>query len=85
MTQARAAGEIMRAIDPERLGRTIYTGFLGAPCDWACGDSGDADFVRTAEMAVLAPAAAFATNRIRGGLVARLATAMSPPAEPMAV
>lgn len=72
MIEARKAGEILGDVDPERLGRTIYVNYLGALYDWACGDSGDADFLRAAEVAVLAPAAACATEATRPDLTARL-------------
>lgn len=72
VTQAQAGGEISKGVDPERLGRAIYAGYLGALYEWACGDSGDADFLRTAEIATLAPLAACATDAARPALTARL-------------
>lgn len=75
--QARAAGEIVKDVDPERLGRTIYIAFLGALYDWACGDSGDDAFAMAAEIAILGPAAACATDHTRPKLRTRLLTALS--------
>lgn len=85
MEQARAAGEILQEVDPERLGRAVYTGFLGALYDWACGDSSDDAFATAAEIAVLGPVAACATDRSRKGLMDRLVSALSIPTEPIAV
>ena len=70
--QAQAAGEIAAAIDPDRLGRAIYTGYLGALYEWACGDTDDATFLKAAEIAVLTPLAACATETARPALTARL-------------
>lgn len=72
MTQAQAAGEVSSAVDPDRLGRTIYSNYLGAIYDWACGDASDAVFLATSEMGVLAPVAACATEAARPALTARL-------------
>jgi AcrR family transcriptional regulator len=72
VAQAQAAGEISREIDPDRLGRAIFTGYLGALYDWACGDADDATFLRAAEIAVLAPLAACASEAARPTLTARL-------------
>ena len=85
MNQAYAAGEIYGDIDPERLGRTMYVNYLGALYDWACGDSGDADFLRAAEIAVLAPAAACASDAVRPALNAKLFEALSRPATVVAI
>jgi len=52
---ARDAGQIAGAVDPEPLGRAIYTAYLGALYDWGCGDSNDAAFLCAAEIAVLSP------------------------------
>lgn len=70
--EAQAAGDLLKEVDPDLLGRAIYTGYLGALYEWACGDSGDADFLRTAEIAVLAPLVACATDAARPALAARL-------------
>lgn len=72
VTQAQALGEISADIDPERLGRTIYASYLGALYEWACGDAGDDDFLDAAEIAILAPLAACATDAARPALMARL-------------
>ncbi|KYO55892.1 TetR family transcriptional regulator [Tistrella mobilis] len=86
MVQAAAAGEISARIDPDRLGRTIYINYLGALYDWACGDAADADFLRAAEIAVLAPVVACmppeasASDAGRSGPAARLFALLAPPA-----
>jgi AcrR family transcriptional regulator len=72
MVQAQAAGQVSSAVDPDRLGRTIYSNYLGALYDWACGDASDAVFLATSEMGVLAPVAACATEAARPALTARL-------------
>jgi hypothetical protein len=72
MIQAQAAGQVSKAIDPDRLGRAIYSNYLGAIYDWACGDASDAVFLATSEVGVLAPVAACATDAARPGLAARL-------------
>lgn len=72
VTQAQARGEISPNVDPDELGRAIYASYLGALYEWACGDSGDADFLRTAEIAMLAPLAACATDAARPALTMRL-------------
>lgn len=85
MIEAKKAGEILGEVDPERLGRTIYVNYLGALYDWACGDSGDVDFLRAAEVAVLAPAAACATASARPELTARLLATLFAGSEEVAV
>ena len=85
LIQAQAAGEIVPEIDPARLGRTIYINYLGALYDWACGDSADAEFLRAAEIAVLAPAAACASPHLRQALAMRLFSALSPGIQNAAV
>jgi AcrR family transcriptional regulator len=65
MVQAQAAGEISPDIDPDRLGRVIYSNYLGAIYDWACGDAGDDDFLRMSEIGVLAPVVACAMDEAR--------------------
>jgi len=72
MTQAQAAGVLSAAVDPDRLGRMIYSNYLGAIYDWACGDASDALFLTTSQVAVLAPAAACASETARPELSARL-------------
>ncbi len=37
MIQAQAAGQVSMSVDPDRLGRAIYSNYLGAIYDWACG------------------------------------------------
>ncbi len=54
MIQAQAAGQVSMSVDPDRLGRAIYSNYLGAIYDWACGDASDAVFLATSEMGVLA-------------------------------
>lgn len=85
MIDAQKIGEIRDDVDPERLGRTIYVSYLGTLYDWACGDSSDADFLRAAEVAVLAPATACATDAARPALTARLLAAMRSDGDTMAV
>jgi AcrR family transcriptional regulator len=72
IVQAQAAGQVSAAVDPGRLGRTIYSNYLGAIYDWACGDASDAAFLETSEIGVLAPVAACATDAARPALTARL-------------
>ena len=72
VTAAQNAGEISAQIDPDLLGRAIYTGYLGALYDWACGDSDDATFFAAADIAVLAPITACASEAARPALAARL-------------
>jgi AcrR family transcriptional regulator len=72
MVSARDAGQIAPELDPELLGRAVYAAYLGALYEWASGDSDDAAFVRAAEIAVLAPLAACATDALRPALTARL-------------
>ena len=72
MIQAQAAGQVSKAVDPDRLGRAIYSNYLGAIYDWACGDASDAVFLDTSEIGVLAPVAACATEAARPALTARL-------------
>ncbi|MCY1308427.1 hypothetical protein D9M70_584350 [compost metagenome] len=62
---AQARGEISANINPERLGKAIYTNYLGTLYEWACGDSCDAEFLEAAEIAVLAPLVACATESFR--------------------
>lgn len=83
MIQARDAGEIVAEVDPERLGRAMYVNYLGALYDWACGDSGDGQFLRAAEIAVLAPAAACAGEESRPHLTARLIKALAGGRDPV--
>ena len=85
MAEAKQLGEIVGDVDPERLGRTIYVNYLGALYDWACGDSGDADFRRAAQVAVLAPVAACATEATRTQLTARLLATLFAASEEIAV
>ncbi|MBO9707078.1 MAG: TetR/AcrR family transcriptional regulator [Caulobacter sp.] len=79
MMQAQAVGQVSKAVDPDRLGRTIYSNYLGAIYDWACGDADDAVFLATSQMAVLAPAAACATDAARPALTARLFELLGDP------
>ncbi len=72
VTQAQARGEISPDVGPDELGRVIYASYLGALYEWACGDSCDADFLRTVEIAMLAPLAACATDAARPALTMRL-------------
>jgi AcrR family transcriptional regulator len=72
MAQAQAAGVLSMAVDPDRLGRMIYSSYLGAIYDWACGDASDAVFLETSTVAVLAPVVACATDAARPELTARL-------------
>jgi len=72
MIQAQAAGQISSAVDPDRLGRVIYSNYLGAIYDWACGDSSDADFLRMSEIGVLAPVVACASAATQAALYPRL-------------
>jgi AcrR family transcriptional regulator len=72
MIQAQAAGQVSAAVDPGRLGRAIYSNYLGAIYDWACGDASDAVFLETSEIGVLAPVTACATDAVRSALTARL-------------
>jgi AcrR family transcriptional regulator len=72
MSQAQAAGEISADLDPDRLGRVIYSNYLGAIYDWACGDTDDATFLDTCQIAVLAPVTACATDAARTTLSADL-------------
>ena len=72
MAQAQAAGVLSTAVDPTRLGRMIYSNYLGAIYDWACGDASDVAFVETSQVAVLAPVVACATDAARPELTARL-------------
>lgn len=72
MAQAQAAGVLLAAVDPARLGRTIYSNYLGAIYDWACGDASDAVFLAASKIAVLAPIVACATETARPALSARL-------------
>jgi len=72
VVQAQDGGQISSGVDPDRLGRAIYSNYLGAIYDWACGDASDAVFLETAEVAVLAPMAACATEAARQTLTARL-------------
>ena len=85
MIKAREEGDIRPEIDPERLGRSMYINYLGALYDWACGDSGDADFMRAAEIAILAPATACANDGLRAGLSSKLFAALAPAARTAAV
>lgn len=70
--QAQDAGDIRMDADPDRLGRAIYSNYLGAIYDWACGDTSDVVFLQTVEIGVLAPLAACATEAARPALTARL-------------
>lgn len=79
--QAHEAREIIPQADPERLGRAIYVSYLGALYDWACGDSDDEEFFRAAQVAVLAPVAACASEALRARLTARLLTVLAKPTE----
>jgi AcrR family transcriptional regulator len=72
MIQAQAAGEIAAHVDPDRLGRVMYANYLGAIYDWACGDASDLVFFETCQVAVLAPAAACATDLSRPYLTTQL-------------
>ena len=72
MIQAQAAGQVSASIDPDRLGRVIYSNYLGAIYDWACGDSSDADFLRMSEIGVLGPVVACATGPAHARLSPRL-------------
>lgn len=72
MAQAQAQSLLSTAVDPDRLGRVIYSNYLGAIYDWACGDASDAVFLATSQVAVLAPATACATEMARPALSARL-------------
>ena len=72
MIQAQAAGQVSADVDANRLGRMIYSNYLGAIYDWACGDASDAVFLETSEVGVLAPVAACATDAARPALIARL-------------
>ena len=80
MTDAQANGQISARVDPERLGRAIYTAYLGALYDWACGDSSDKAFMEAGEVAVLAPVVACATDAARPTLAARLFQGLTAPA-----
>ncbi|WP_282339500.1 TetR/AcrR family transcriptional regulator [Pseudomonas sp. PS02288] len=74
---AQTNNEISNEIDPVQLGKAMYTCYLGALYDWACGDSDDADFLRSAEIAILAPLAACGTNASRPALTASLFARLS--------
>ncbi len=79
MVQAQAAGQVSPDVDPDRLGRVIYSNYLGAIYDWACGDASDAAFLATSEIGVLAPVAACATDAARPALTARLFERLAEP------
>ncbi|MDR6624704.1 AcrR family transcriptional regulator [Caulobacter segnis] len=83
MAQARSAGVLLASVDPTRLGRTIYSNYLGAIYDWACGDASDEAFLSTARVAVLAPVVACATETARPGLTARLMAELGARADPV--
>jgi AcrR family transcriptional regulator len=72
VTTAQHQGNVASDIDPDKLGRAIYTGYLGALYDWACGDSGNLAFLDAAQIAVLMPLAACATETARADLTVRL-------------
>lgn len=76
--EAQAAGQIAAQVDAEALGRALYGAYLGALYEWACGDTDDAGFLRAAEVAVLAPLAACATEAMRPALLARLFERLAP-------
>lgn len=78
MADARDAGQIAPEVNPERLGRAVYAAYLGALYEWASGDSDDAAFLQAAEIAVLAPLAACATDAVRPPLTARLFGRLAP-------
>lgn len=80
VAQAQAEGQVLAGVDPDRLGRTIYSNYLGAIYDWACGDASDAVFLQTAEVGVLAPMAACATEAARQDLTERLLERLGPGA-----
>jgi AcrR family transcriptional regulator len=83
MAQARSAGVLLASVDPARLGRTIYSNYLGAIYDWACGDASDAMFLATARVAVLAPVVACATEAARPALTAQLMAELGARADPV--
>jgi AcrR family transcriptional regulator len=85
MIQAKRAGEIVQTVDAGRLGRTMYVNYMGALYDWACGDSGDAQFLRAAEVAVLAPAVACASPTTRPMLSQQLFAALAQENDTVAV
>ncbi|MDO8410713.1 MAG: TetR/AcrR family transcriptional regulator [Phenylobacterium sp.] len=72
VAEAQTANQVSPAVDPVRLGRAIYSAYLGALYDWACGDSDNAGFREEAQIAVLAPLAACATDAAKPALTARL-------------
>ena len=76
--QAQDAGEVTPEVDAERLGRAIYSSYLGALFEWACGDTTDDMFKRSAEIAVLSPLCACASLSARPGLYGQLAELLSP-------
>lgn len=85
IVQAQSNGEVVSTVDPDWLGRSIHINYLGALYDWACGDSGDVDFIRRAEIAALAPAAACATEKTRELLSKKLYAALVADARPRSV
>ena len=78
VTQAIKAGEVVSAVDPDWLGRSIHINYLGALYDWAWGDSGPDVFLRRTEIAALSPLAACATASSRQMLTGRLLAALAP-------
>ena len=72
MIDAHHDGEIVENVDPAKLGRTMYVNYMGALYDWACGDSGNAEFSAAAEIAVLTPAVACANTGTKSKLKLRL-------------
>ena len=83
--EAQAVGELVRTVDADWLGRSAHINFLGALYDWACGDSGNMDFLRRAEIAALAPLAACSEEAIRPAMTNRLYAALGPASAKIAV
>ena len=72
VADAQRAGQVSSDVDPEMLGRAIYTAYIGALYEWAYGDTDDATFLLSGEIAVLAPVAACATDNARATPTSRL-------------
>ena len=77
VADAQVGGSIAVDIDPDRLGRAMFTAFLGALYEWACGDTDDKTFLEAAEVSILAPLAACATDAARPAMTTRLLERLS--------
>lgn len=70
--QAQQTGDVEEWVSPDALGQHIFVGYMGALYAWGCGGLDEPAFLRSAELAAVAPLTAAATATAAPALRDRL-------------